>query len=353
MTALRTYIEQQLTRAKPSFWYKLITSPLAKIYGLRVTRRNRGFDSGARKIARLPGRVISIGNLAIGGTGKSPITLALAVRIIQQGGRPAILSRGYGSGLRANEALILRGGKIIWQSHKRKLSPPDEGLMQSVALPDTVCVFGANRHRAAQACLDILPRDTHPTHWLLDDGFQHRQIARDVDIVLVDAQSPLGSSRLLPAGNLREFPQALARASLVIATRAKKDIDIEGLKAKLRSYYSGPILPAAFVTSLPSYDQIKHAPVLVVAGIANPQLFLHTIEDLGVVVGGCLFFADHGRIDPAALQKALRSCRSVITTAKDYWRDPAVFANCGSPVLIAELTPDIDLSLVDHLLFKA
>lgn len=351
MKSWRVFVEQQVERATPSLWFTCVSLPLAIIYLWLVNSRNRRFDKAPLRSKQLPGRVISIGNVVVGGTGKSPITIAFAKRILERGGRPVILARGYGSGLKAHESMVLRGGQIIWQSHRRSMHPSDEGLMQSMALPEVFCVLGPNRYDAANAFLRRLPKDEYPTHWLLDDGFQHRQIARNADVVLVDAQNPLGSGRLLPSGNLREPPEALSRADLIIATRAMGHGDTNKVEEQLRPYYSGPVLAVEFETTLPEYDPAIHAPSLVVAGIAKPERFLQKIRDLGVLVGDCLWFADHQKICTRRLQRALASCRSIITTSKDYWRDPEVFAQCNKSVLIADLKAKIDFSLVDRLLF--
>jgi tetraacyldisaccharide 4'-kinase len=352
MNVIRGWLEAQLEATSPSPVFAALTSPLAHLYGAAVRRRNAAYDTGRREAQRLPGRVVSIGNIAVGGTGKSPITIALAQRLAARGARPAIVARGYGAQLASDEVVVVVDGAVVWESHGRGARPSDEGRMQSAALPGVPIVLGANRHAAAAACIAHVSKGALPTHWLLDDGFQHRALARDADIVLVDAARPLGSGRLLPAGNLREGPTALARASLVIATRARDGSDAERVSSMLRPYYSGPVVAAPFWTALPGYDAAEHAPALLVAGIANPARFRSAIEDLGVIVGGSLLVPDHGALVAADLKAALEGCRSVVTTAKDYWRAPELFAGLPAPVLVADLAPKLDFALVDPLLFS-
>lgn len=352
MKLIRGWLEAQLEATSPSPIFAAVTSPLASLYGAAVRRRNATYDTGRREPQRLPGRVVSIGNIAVGGTGKSPITIALAQRLAARGARPAIVARGYGARLSPDEAVVVLDGAVVWESHGRGARPSDEGRMQSAALPGVPIVLGANRHAAATACIAHVCKSAPPTHWLLDDGFQHRALARDVDIVLVDAARPLGSGRLLPAGNLREDPSALGRASLVIATRARDSGDAERVRRELEPYFRGPVVAAPFHTALHGYDAAQHAPALFVAGIANPARFRSAVEGLGVAVGASLFVPDHADLPAAALKAALEGCRSVVTTAKDYWRAPELFLGLPAPVLVAELAPELDFALVDPLLFS-
>lgn len=332
--------------------FSTVAGPLSVLYGLAVYWRNRSYDSGCRRSQSLPGKVISIGNLVVGGTGKSPVTIAFANRLISRSARPAILARGYGSGMKSDEIMVLRNRIIAWRSHPHLNKPSDEGLMQSAALPDVPIILGANRYAAAQFYLDRIPFDQYPSHWLLDDGFQHRSIARQCNIVLVDASQPLGSERLLPAGNLRESPQALARANLVIATRAKADNAVERIRQILAPYYRGPVVAARFETGLPGYLAEQHDPVLVVAGIANPEDFLQRIEHLGVKVAARYFVPDHAPLELESLEVAAQRCRAVVTTAKDYWRAVEVFARLPLPVLVTNLVTEINFDLVDPLIIN-
>ena len=351
MKRVHQWLELQLAAQNPSWSFFVITAPLAKLYGAAVGLRNHTFDRGSRTALTLPGRVLSVGNIAIGGTGKSPIVIALATRLLNRGARPVILARGYGAGLSANESMILRNREIIWRSHVSQAKASDEGLMQSAILPNVPVVLGANRKQAAQAFLAQIKGDPQPTHWLLDDGFQHRAIARDCDIILVDAAYPLGSGRLLPSGNLREPAATLARAQLVIATRAQTQDAVIRVREILSPYYRGPLLGVPFLTTVPHYLPELHAPVMIVAGIANPERFSQTVRELGVEVGSHYFVRDHSVVDRQEVSKRLQNCRSVVTTAKDFWRDPQVFRQLPVHVLLAELAPKIDFNLVDRWLF--
>lgn len=174
----------------------MLLAPAAWLYGCAIALRNRRFDRHAAASHAAPVPVISVGNLTVGGVGKTPMVIELVHRLIALGRRPAVLTRGYGArpGRAADEVLELRS-----------------------ALPDTPVVVDADRVRGAAAAAlqgaDVV---------VLDDGFQHRRLRRDLDLVLVDALNPWGGGRLLPAGRLREPLASLRRAHAVIITRANQ-----------------------------------------------------------------------------------------------------------------------------------
>jgi tetraacyldisaccharide 4'-kinase len=222
---------------------------------------------------------------------------------------------------------------------------PDEARMQTVMLPGVPVVAGRDRYAAAQRFLREHPA-LAPTHWLLDDGFQHFSLRRDADLVLLDAARPFGNGRLLPRGLLRECPRALRRARVVVFTRSGGGFPDAEVVRQVRRYYDGPWLEASLASAAPErsvtggdvFDVRRHAPVLAVTGIANPSVFTTELATRhGMALAGTLIVPDHSIIDRDAILYRLGDARAVVTTAKDYWRDPAVFADLPVPVFIAPL----------------
>lgn len=345
-TLLTAVVAANLTAARPALWFRLLTLPLALLYRSLVALKNFAYDHGLILPHRLKGRVIAIGNITAGGSGKSPVTIYLAEHLLGKGAKPAILARGYGSLSSKADVIILKNGKVLYASTP-DLRPNDEGMMQSQALPDVAVVLGPERMHAASILLARFP-ELSPTHWLLDDGYQHRRIARDVNILLLDANSPFGNGRLLPSGNLREPLPAVARADVVLVTRAH---DLKAAGSHLMRFPLAPRQSMAFigftnaplqeVSSATEFSPSEHAPVLIVAGLANNQRFVHDIAKMNIPVGASWFLRDHQRLDPLEFPQRLNSCRSVVTTAKDYWRQPQDFALSKVPVFISPLVLNV------------
>ena len=203
--------------------------PLEWLYRSVILLRNCLYDFHIFKIRRLPGKVISIGNIAVGGTGKSPLVKEVVKQLQGQGFHPAILTRGYKSGLRPGEWQILLNGSVAGGVDRASVRA-DEARMQSLALPGVHVVVGADRYAAAKIFTENFT-DVTVTHWILDDGFQHRSLHRDVDIVVVDVRSPWG--RCLPAGLFREGKGSLSRANIVVLTKAQTQNDSARVKNEI------------------------------------------------------------------------------------------------------------------------
>ena len=275
-------------------------APLAALYGLGVRARNALYDAGwlAVHVSDLP--VISIGNLVVGGTGKTPATIWLAGELVAAGRHPAILTRGYGR--RARGAILLAPGR---PARSPRLAG-DEPLEMWSAHPDVPVLVAADRVLGAR----LVRRACRPDLLLLDDGFQHRRLARDVDLVLLDARAPFGNGRLLPAGPLREPAAGLSRADAVLLTRAER-VSAAGLAAAERAVrerlgeeawlgvaehrIEGLVAFDPGSTRSPEPGQA----VLATAGIADPAGFAAALEAAGWPVAEIVAFPDHARLGPA------------------------------------------------------
>jgi len=197
-------------------------------YGAAVRARNRLFDLGALPQQDVGCPVVSVGNLSVGGTGKTPMAIRVAGMLADRGMRPAVLSRGYGGRSAAPVLVVSDGGRILAGPDEAG----DEPVLIARRLPGVPVLAGAKRAVTGRYARENLGADV----LVLDDGFQHRWIRRDLDIVLLDSRAPLGNGFLLPRGPLREPPEALGRAGAVVFTRSEDTAppSDKGLAAILR-----------------------------------------------------------------------------------------------------------------------
>jgi len=316
---------------------------LSCLYGALGAIHRWGFQSGLRHRQRLPGITWSVGNIAVGGTGKSPVTVALAKILIKSAARPAILTRGYGVPLKRGDSLVLLAGEVVSAATSTQRIP-DEARMQSASLPNVPVVVGPDRYAAAMRYLREL-KGQAPTHWLLDDGFQHWRIERDLDFVLLDAHNPLPA--LLPLGRARECPAAISRADIVLFTRCEGGIPTTAEFKKVTPHLKlgAYVLTSTMTTPAPVesvdgrvvFNAAEHSPVCLVSGIAQPEALHLSVVQLGLAIRTELRLRDHQPINAAKLALKCQGQRSILTTAKDYWRDPKVFEQLPLPVFVLDL----------------
>ena len=315
----------------------LVTVPLSWVFGLLVGLKNLLYDRGILKQTRLSAPVISVGNLAMGGTGKSPVTADLVARALRRGLRVAVLSRGYG---RRQPKQALR---VETDGDWRDVG--DEPMMLARRAPEAHVCVGPTRAAAAR-----IPGDTPIDLYIVDDGFQHRQLARDLDLVLIDVTK--GMPRLFPRALFRERLGALRRAHGVVLTRwdghdpltqwrrAVAAIDAELPVMPLR--YARPRLCDLDGRDL-DLSEIRDANEAAFAGIADPDQFFAMLGSLGIAPRLTLALRDH---EPFAGETAARfteRCLSagvtcLITTEKDAVK---LEKTRGSAILIAFLAIDV------------
>ena len=284
-------------------------APLTPLYAAGVAWRNRRIDSGAEPVRRLRWPVIAIGNLSTGGSGKTPLTIALAKLLTARGFYVDVLSRGYGRRGRRPARVDPDGTALAFG---------DEPLVIAREAGAPVYVagqrFGAGLLAEAEAPDGVSALNLPAVH-LLDDGFQHRQLHRDVDILLVDSRDWL-RERLLPAGNLREPIDAARRAS-VIAIPAPAGAPT--LEAALRlSGFEGPVWRVHRKMEVPVID----GAVVAFCGIARPEQFFAGLESSGLRLAARVAFPDHHRYSAADLRRLVSVARKTgaaafITTLKD------------------------------------
>lgn len=318
-----------------------VLRPVSALYGLVAGARNRLYDRGLLRAHRLGVPVISIGNITAGGTGKTPLTIHLARTLLAAGARPLVLSRGYrsqGSGTR----VVSDGARIL-------LDPAqggDEPVLIARSVPGLPVVVDPDRVRGG-----IFAARFSPSVILLDDGYQHRRLARDLDIVLLDAVDPFGRYAMLPSGRLREPFSGLARADLFIVTHAPHSEPLETLRLVVRRYNPHAALLTArhradTLVPLPlgetgeglsPLSRIDGADVYAFCAIGNPEGFRETLLEAGARLTGFETFRDHHPFSSSEIERLVRdatrtSAAAIVTTEKDAVRVPAV---AGGPPIFA------------------
>lgn len=293
-------------------------SPWQLLYGRAHRLRREWYRTRAR---RLPRPVISVGNLHWGGSGKTPLVAAIAAHLRDRGVAVCILSRGY-----ASEG---RGVRVVSTGEGPLLGPRvagDEPVLLAGELPGVSVVVGPDRHRDGLQALRRL--EPAPDLFLLDDGFSHLRLHRDLDLVAFPAADPFGGGRLPPFGRLREPLAAMVRAHAAILTGAPV-LDHQGpaFAEALRPYgFTGPgfasrTLPGT-ARRLDGGELEPGASVFLVTAIARPEAFAGTVRELGFEIVGDLRFPDHHRYPPASLTRIAEAFRAsgaaaVLTTSKD------------------------------------
>jgi tetraacyldisaccharide 4'-kinase len=306
-----------------------------------------GYAAGARLAARRPRvragvPVISVGNLVVGGAGKTPVALLLCEELRRRGRRVALLSRGYGGSSRAGVAWVCRGeGPLLGAAEAG-----DEPVLLARRAPWLPVLVGRDRALLADAAVaagaEVL---------VLDDGLQHHRLQRDLDVLVVDARNPLGNGRLLPRGPLREGPAALARLGgrgllWLTGGGGTDSAALPGLLAAAAAAgLRGPVRSEAAPRPAP---ELRGARVFLLAGIARPGRFEASVAALGAEVCGRAFFPDHHRFSAAELravqERAAALGARLVTTEKDAARLPAGFPALALPLELRLLSGAAELA---------
>ncbi len=313
-------------------------APLSGVYAACMTLRNRYYDCQPGAVHKADVPVVSVGNLTVGGTGKTPLVIELVRRLRSFGRRPAILTRGYrqSAGQEADEVLEFRD-----------------------ALPTTPVVVDADRVAGAARAIESCRADC----LVMDDGFQHRRLARELDIVLLDALDPWGAGWVLPAGRLREPRSGLARAGLIIITRANQAAaeSLRELELELEAICPDTPRIAAHVVPCDVLDirgasvgleALSFDAVLPVCGLGNPRTFVGLAAEVCGRLCGPLVFTDHAHYTPQDVQRiAARATTAdadcVLTTRKDWVKLAPLWKAADPTPTVPLLRLDVQVRLVD------
>jgi tetraacyldisaccharide 4'-kinase len=313
-------------------------------YAGALALHHASYRLGMARRTRVCARVIGIGNLTVGGTGKTTATMAVARWLAGEGPKVAVLSRGY-----RGEAE--RQGLVVSSGSGPLVSPEiagDEAYLLAQALPEAAVLVGRDRRPTARRAVEELGADT----LILDDAFQYQRLCKDIDIVLVDVLAPFGYDFLVPRGLLREPPRHLARADAVWLTHADlvREPDLQAIRERVRR-----IAPQARLwearheaIGLVRLDEaegerepaaVRGRKVLALSSVGNPLAFERMLEQLGGVVVSRARFPDHHAYQPGDLPGALlgegSSAEWIVTTRKDAVRLPR--EDLGRPTWILDV----------------
>jgi tetraacyldisaccharide 4'-kinase len=289
--------------AQPVRHEVLVSTPFQWI----VAARQRLYESGVFKTRRLNHPVISVGNLTMGGTGKTPLVIALAGRLQQEGFQPVVLSRGYGRSS-SGVVIVSRGvGPTVSCA-----AAGDEPYLIARRVPGVSVVVAGDRYQAGT----LAEQDRLGNLFILDDGFQHRRLYRNVDIVTIDAEEWAAGERLLPFGVWREPKSALTRAHAA-CVQSRRGAG-EGLDLPIPAFVVRTVVDGLFDGDRLVEPQSITEPVIAFAGIAKPDRFFAALETLKVTISKRIQFPDHHTYSPTDFGRLDGGCR--ITTEKDAMR---------------------------------
>ncbi len=302
-----------------------LLSAASRAYGAVMEARAGLYGRGFLRVGRPGVPVVSVGNITTGGTGKTPLAVRVSQILRSEGFSPAILSRGYG-GSREKKGGLVSDGRTV------KLSPAeagDEPCLMALLLPGVPVAVGRDRMKSAAFCVERLNADV----LILDDGFQRLSIARDLDILLADAEKPFGNRRTLPRGPLREPLSHILRAHALILTRARPASPPPPEWPENRPVFRAFHRPSGLATPrflaapgvapperpLLPLSILKGSRVMAFSGIARNEDFFTTLSDLGALVAARMGFPDHhpyGAADMAAIRENARAARAeiIVTT---------------------------------------
>jgi tetraacyldisaccharide 4'-kinase len=342
MISIKKKIETVMTGNSDQEYFFLgkILFTASKIYGGAVTLRQKLYQKGVVKSRRLPCIVISVGNLSVGGTGKTPMTIYLANLIQDLGYKAVVISRGYRG--RAEKA-----GGIVSDGQVLLMGPDtagDEPYMMAAKLKNVPVIVGKNRWEAGMLAVGMFQPDV----LVLDDAFQHLKLGRDLDLVLLDCRRPFGNGHMLPRGIMREPISALSRADALILTRSDAVPDakkvLQGLKTgsltadkPVFKAFHVPYVHKVIKGKSSIFDQktqnisvcrpevLKGRKAFVFSGLADNGDFHRTVQGLDCFVVGSMTFSDHHPYSGVDIENIFQSAIKadadcLVTTEKDYVR---------------------------------
>jgi tetraacyldisaccharide 4'-kinase len=348
--ALQIYLYKLVHGEKPGILAVVLLGVLhafSLIYGLGVLIKLRLYQNKILKQHKLPCRVISLGNITVGGTGKTPTAQRLAAIIHDMGYRVVILNRGYRAAWQGQVGLVSDGRKI----YMTVTEAGDEAYLLAKSLPGVPVVIGKNRILTGEYAVKHLHADVI----ILDDGYQHWQLARDLDIVLIDTLNVFGNHFLLPRGTLREPLDNLNRAQAFLLTKVDQSTNNarDAIRSTLGQYNPQALVvesihsPRCFVEIEQWYKSVRCIDisletilaqnVMAFSAIGNPSSFEQTIADIGAKVVDSVRYPDHHDYTMAEMQSVMqkavdKGARALITTEKDAVKIPAEFIHSERPL---------------------
>ncbi len=309
---------------------------LGRLFGAGARLRLAAYRRGVFRRRRLVGPVVSVGNLSVGGSGKTPVVRRLAEMLRDEGRSVAVLSRGYGGSFHGEALVVSDGDEVL----ARAAEAGDEPVMLARSLPGVVVAVGPHRDVVGRVVEERFGRCVH----VLDDGFQHLRLERDLDLVCLDVRDL--DDRPLPAGRLREGPEALDRADVILLTRieAATEGELRALEARLGPQRTFRVSRHVVGwRTLEGGEAVAPGPVFLFAGIARPERFEFDASSSGASIAGRSFFTDHHRyhakeIETLAARARAEGAEALATTAKDAVRLEGLVPDAlGLPILVLDI----------------
>lgn len=306
------------------------------LYGWAVGLRTAGYRKGLIKAKRLPGKVISIGNLTVGGTGKTPMALYVSNLVKRLGFRVAVVSRGYKGGAEKSGGIVSDGKAMLMGPEEAG----DEPFMMAQELKHIPVIVGRNRYVSGRLAIEAFGSNVI----VLDDAFQHLQLERDLDLVLLDSCRPVGNSYLLPRGTLREPIAALSRADAFVMTRwdpaftdayervrqwadGRPVFKSYHIPKICRALHRGVVLGEEELQRMDRYNAnaLKQYCAFAFSGIARNEDFVNLLNRLELDIAGFRGFPDHHQYSRKELEDIFSAsktarCDVILTTTKDFVR---------------------------------
>jgi tetraacyldisaccharide 4'-kinase len=320
--------------------------PFSAGFRFGVALRHAGYKRGWFKTRHLSRPVVSVGNLTVGGTGKTPLVVCVTNILLRRGWKPSILTRGYGRGSREEMIVVAPGAGR--RANAQEVG--DEPALLARALPEVPLIMCADRFRGGQAAEKRFQVDAH----ILDDGFQHLALARDVDLLALDATQPISDWRVLPAGRQREPLSALRRAQIVVLTRTDSADPKSLQELVLKVHPAAKVFRSrtnllgwrdAWSDAAVSTEAIRAQKVAAFCGIGNPRAFFADLRRWGFSLVAEDAFPDHHVYTGEEIQQLVEDARkngaaALLTTQKDAvkfsgdWTPPL-------PILVCEIETQI------------
>ena len=347
---MRSYIADIMYDRRKDFAslpLRVVLRILSVIYSLVISVKNYLYDKRVFKTNDVPCRVVSIGNLTVGGTGKTPAAIMTAKLLMAEGYKVAVVSRGYGR--KEKTPLVVSDGVKILATPAES---GDEPYIIASSVTGVPVVVGADRYRAAELAFQRF----RPDVIVLDDAFQHRRLYRNADIVTLDAGDPYGNDYLLPRGILRESPWSLSRAKAVIITRYHEDMHREKIERMVK-YYNRNV-PIFFSKHVPKAlripfsvqcrdpEFIRDKKIAALSNIACPSSFRQTLVSLGGDVAVHHSMDDHHRYTAQELNRLEREIPDsgadiLVMTAKDERNLPDSYRFKTVPAFVLDIEASI------------
>jgi len=319
------------------------------VYGAAMRLRQWCYRVGIFRVKRLNAVVVCVGNITTGGTGKTPAVIHIARRLREIGINIAVISRGYGYRITGDHLVVSDADGVCREAGQA----PDEALMTAKKLPGVLVVVSPDRYRAGSVAVERFGAEVV----VMDDGFQHLGLFRDLDVLVVDADNPVGNGLVLPAGPLRE-PACGVRRAHAVWLSGPKEARLTGTLAEAlgkKPAVRARMVPGHFVMqtgeSVP-IQRLSGTSVCAFAGIARPERFFETLDGLQVVAADRMPFGDHHRYTGDDVDRLNRRARAsgaslMVTTEKDLARLPS---DARFLLPVAALVMDLEVSGDDALI---